>query len=409
MVRNIKLIFILLSAVLFAGCSIKEKTTVYEIPSATNNIITYLTPTPISTPSPEPEPTPEPNLKATILSAGDVIMHDNVIKSGKVNDDLYDYNSIFSKIKPYVDEADFSLISFEGVTLDSDKSYKGFPLFNSPPAIISAIANTGFNMVNTGNNHSLDKGLKGLHETRNIIKEQNMQVIGTFNDVAEPRYKIRDLNGIKVGFLSYTYGCNMNENRLTQEEREAHLSLIDNDKIKTEIQTLSPNVDLVVVLMHWGVEYRKEPTNEQKKLADNLFLWGADIVFGSHPHVVEPSEIREVDGEIKYLIYGMGNFLSNQIGGDNPNERNNDYTEDGMMISIEIEKNIETGKTSLISVKHIPTWVYRYTKNNIYQYSIYPILSLEQIDLDVSDSKLAEKLKNSYNRTMKMVQDYPSE
>jgi poly-gamma-glutamate synthesis protein (capsule biosynthesis protein) len=105
----------------------------------------------------------------------------------------------------------------------------------------------------------------------------------------------------------------------------------------------------------------------------------------------------------------MGNFLSNQIGGDNPNERNNDYTEDGMMISIEIEKNIETGKTSLISVKHIPTWVYRYTKNNIYQYSIYPILSLEQIDLDVSDSKLAEKLKNSYNRTMKMVQDYPSE
>ena len=123
MVRNIKLIFILLSAVLFAGCSIKEKTTVYEIPSATNNIITYLTPTPISTPSPEPEPTPEPNLKATILSAGDVIMHDNVIKSGKVNDDLYDYNSIFSKIKPYVDEADFSLISFEGVTLDSDKSY----------------------------------------------------------------------------------------------------------------------------------------------------------------------------------------------------------------------------------------------------------------------------------------------
>ncbi len=399
MVRNGLLILVFLIAMLLTGCNtVNDAPAVYEL-SAGINKITYE----------DFEPTPAPNLRATILSAGDVIMHDNVIKAGKISDNNYDYNKIFSKIKPYIQEADISLISFEGVVLDSDKNYSGYPLFNSPPAIISAISNVGFDMVNNGNNHCLDKGLKGLIETRNIIKEQNMQVIGTFNDAAECRYKIRDLNGIKVGFLSYAYGCNMNENRLTQEERDAHLSLTDIERIKNEIQTLSPNVDLVVVLMHWGVEYRKEPTNEQKKLADDLFSWGADIVFGSHPHVVEPSEIREVDGEIKYLIYGMGNFLSNQIGGNNPNERNNDFTEDGMLISVEIEKNNDTGKTSLISVHHIPTWVYRYTENDKYQYTIYPIPSLEQIDSEVADSKLAEKLKNSYNRTIKMVQNYPSD
>ncbi|NLY17690.1 MAG: CapA family protein [Clostridiaceae bacterium] len=405
MFRNGKLIFIFLLAVILAGCSmVKDSPAVYELSSKVSKI-SYVTPVPIST----PPPAIPGKLKATILSAGDVIMHDNVIKSGKKGEDIYDYNSIFSKIKPYVQEADFSIISFEGVALDSDKNYSGYPLFNSPPAIISAISNTGFDMVNMGNNHCLDKGLKGLLETRNIIKEQNMQVIGTFGDAAESRYKIRDLNGIKVGFLSYTYGCNMNENRLSKEECDTHLSLIDNEKIETEIKTLSPKVDLVIVLMHWGVEYRKEPTSEQKKLADNMFSWGVDIILGSHPHVIEPSEIRETDEKIKYVIYSMGNFLSNQIGGNNPNERNNDYTEDGMMILIEVEKDTETAKTSIVSIKHIPTWVYRYTENNIYQYIIYPVLSTEQIESEEIDPVLAEKLKNSYNRTMKMVQDYPVE
>jgi len=405
MVRKNKLIFILLSAILLTGCSmVKDAPAAYELSSAIKKM-SYVTPVPISTPSPEPLT----KLKASILSAGDVVMHDNVIKSGNKGEDFYNYDSIFNKIKPFVQEADFSIISFEGAVLDSDKSYTGYPIFNAPPAIISAISNAGFDMVNTGNNHCLDKGLNGLLETRSIIKKQNMQVIGTFGDAAESRYKIRDLNGIKVGFLSYTYGCNMNENRLSKEERDIHLSLIDNEKIKTEIQTLSPKVDLVIVLMHWGIEYRKEPTNDQKKLADNLFSWGADIVLGSHPHVVVPSEIRKADGEIKYIVYGMGNFLSNQIGGKNPNERNNDYTEDGMMITIEIEKDIEAGKTSIVSVKHIPTWVYRYTKDDVYQYNIYPVPSIEQIETEVIDPELAEKLKNSYNRTMKMVQDYPSE
>lgn len=405
MIRYGKLFFVLLITLLLAGCSmVNDSPVVYELSSRVNKII-YVTPVPISTPSPEPAQ----KLKASILSAGDVIMHDNVIKSGKKGENEYDYNSIFDKIKPFVQEADFSIISFEGAALDSDKNYSGYPIFNAPPAIISAISNSGFDMVNTGNNHCLDKGLKGLLETRSIIKEQNMQVIGTFGDAAESRYKIRDLNGIKVGFLSYTYGCNMNENRLSKEERDIHLSLMDNEIIKTEIQTLSPKVDLVVVLMHWGVEYRKEPTNEQKKLADNLFSWGADIVLGSHPHVIEPSEIREIDGEIKYIVYGMGNFLSNQIGGNNPNERNNDYTEDGMMIHIEIEKDIRTEKTSIVSVKHIPTWVYRYTENNIFQYIIYPVPSIEQIESEEIEPELAQKLKNSYNRTIKMVQDYPYE
>ena len=106
---------------------------------------------------------------------------------------------------------------------------------------------------------------------KKYYQAENMQVIGTFNDFTEPRHKIQDLNGIKVGILSYTYGCNMNENRLTEEERNKHLSLIDKDKIQNEIEVLSPLVDLVVVLMHWGTEYRLDQSKEQMELADLIF------------------------------------------------------------------------------------------------------------------------------------------
>jgi hypothetical protein len=403
---------LLVILIVFGGCSNKNTKPTSGVASVVSAFfspadIADPSPTLVPTPSPIPTPSPVPLISATILFAGDVIMHERVIKSGEVSDGLYDYRDIFEQVKPFVEQADFSVISFEGAVMEGDRNYTGYPLFNAPPAIMSAFAYTGFDMVNTGNNHCLDRKLKGLLESRNIIKQEKMQVIGTFQDAAEPRHKIQDLNGIKVGFLSYTYGCNMNENLLSQEEQDAHLSLINKEKIKNEIEALSPRVDIVVALMHWGVEYRRTPTTQQKQLANDMFSWGADIIIGSHPHVVEPSEIREEDGEIKYVIYSMGNFLSNQIGGNNPNERNNDYTEDGMMIQITIEKDTKTEKTSIISVKHIPTWVYRYRDDGKYKYTIYPIPSADDSVFDGLDKKLAEKLCNSYNRTIKMVQDYP--
>lgn len=395
--------FIVILLIIFtcAGCGAKE-----DLP-VDADIITSVPSTPTPFPTTIPTPTPVPVLTATLLSAGDVILHDKVIRSGKVSDDEYDYRSIFNEVKPYIEAADFSIISYEGVVMDSDRNYTGYPLFNAPPAIMTAIAYAGFDMVNQANNHCLDRKLKGLLESRSIIKRENLQVIGTYQDAAEPRYKIQDLNGIKVGFLAYTYGCNGNEAALTKEEKSAHLSLIDRNRIRADIEALDPRVDFVVMLMHWGVEYRKTATEDQKKLAQDMFSWGADIILGSHPHVVEPSEIHEINGEIKYVVYGMGNYLSNQIGGNNPTERSNEYTEDGMMIRLTLKKDMSTGKASLVEVKHIPTWVYRIQEGNAYKYTIYPIPSVEESVFEGMDEALAEKLRASYGRTIKQVKDYP--
>jgi len=410
-IRKITCCFVILCSFL-SCCSITEHTPVIESSVMTNTVTTTpglsVSPTPSPTPVPSPVPTPIPEpARATILAAGDVIMHDNVIRSGRNNEGNYSYNYIFDRIKPFVEKADFAVVSFEGVALETDRNYTGYPLFNAPPAIISAFSYAGFDMVNTGNNHCLDRGLKGLLETRDIIRRNNMQVIGTYSDASEPRHIIQDINGIKIGFLSYTYSCNMNENRLTDEEKKIHLSLIDKNKIKSEIETLLPLVDLTVVFMHWGVEYRVEPTEEQKKLAEFMFQAGADIILGSHPHVIEQSEIHETEDGIKYVIYSMGNFLSNQIPGSKPNIRNNDLTRESVMVSIVIEKDPVSEKTRIISVKHIPAWVYRYTENNIYKYSIIPIPSPDGEIFAEADDRLSEKLISSYKRTMEKMQDYP--
>ncbi|MBP7175518.1 MAG: CapA family protein [Thermoclostridium sp.] len=399
MIKQKVIIVILLIVTVFSGCGVQN-----AVPDQVDINVE-----PTAVPTAAPTPTPMPIITASILSAGDVIMHGSVFKSGATDDGTYDYRYIFDKVKPYIDDADFSLVSFEGVVMETDKNYTGYPLFNAPPAIMSAFADTGFDMVNQANNHSLDRKLKGLIESRNLIKQENMQVIGTYENAAEPRFRIQNLNGIKVGFLAYTYGCNLNENALTEEQRSAHLSLINTDKMKTEIEALSPQVDFVIVMMHWGLEYRKQASSEQQQLAADLFSWGADIILGSHPHVVQPSEVLEVNGETKYVNYAMGNFLSNQIKGTIDDKNINEFTEDGMMVNLTLQKDLETGKASLVKVKHIPTWVYRYTVNGVYKYSICPVPSAEDSVFEDMDAKLAGMLQASYSRTMALVEDYAEE
>lgn len=399
MIKQKVIIVILLIVTVFSGCGVQN-----AVPDQVDINVE-----PTAVPTAAPTPTPMPIVTASILSAGDVIMHGSVFKSGATDDGTYDYRYIFDKVKPYIDDADFSLVSFEGVVMETDKNYTGYPLFNAPPAIMSAFADTGFDMVNQANNHSLDRKLKGLIESRNLIKQENMQVIGTYENAAEPRFRIQNLNGIKVGFLAYTYGCNLNENALTEEQRSAHLSLINTDKMKTEIEALSPQVDFVIVMMHWGLEYRKQASSEQQQLAADLFSWGADIILGSHPHVVQPSEVLEVNGETKYVNYAMGNFLSNQIKGTIDDKNINEFTEDGMMVNLTLQKDLETGKASLVKVKHIPTWVYRYTVNGVYKYSICPVPSAEDSVFEDMDAKLAGMLQASYSRTMALVEDYAEE
>ncbi|NLU31658.1 MAG: CapA family protein [Clostridiaceae bacterium] len=367
-------------------------------------------PSPETTPVPTPEPTPEPPKTAVLMSAGDCVLHKLFQDSAYIpGEGRYDFYSIFSPIEKYLAESDVSIISFESAATNNRKDYTGYPLFNCPPEIFDTFKAVGFDIVNNSNNHQLDRKLTGMFETRDNIKSRGLDVLGVY-DGEEQRYLVKEVNGIRIGIMAYTYSCNMNELALTEEQRYKHLALIDRERIQKELADMEENVDVSVVCMHWGVEYRQQPTEEQKQLARDMISWGADVILGSHPHVVEPSEMIEHNGEQKYVIYSMGNFVSNQRRGASGYPlTNKERAEDSMLVKVVFEKNSETGKTIIKEVTHIPTWLWRYNENGIYRFRIIPVPYKDFYqDNEYSDDVLSEAYQ-SYDRTMSLVKDYRHE
>lgn len=375
-----------------------EKESLSPSPSATPSIV----PTPESTPEPEP-------VTATIVSAGDCVLHKLFQESALIGDDKYDFYPIFEAIKPYTEPASYSLISFESASTNKRNDYTGYPLFNCPPEIFDAFKKVGLDMVNNSNNHQLDRKLSGMFETRDNIQKAGLEVAGIY-DGEEPRYLIKDLNGIKVVIMAYTYSCNMNELALTEEQRYNHLSLIDEERMKKEITEMEEKADVTVIAMHWGVEYTQNPNDSQKRLARDMISWGADVILGSHPHVVQPSEIISHEGEDKYVIYSMGNFVSNQRrGASGYPKTHKELCEDSMLVHIEFLKDPKTGKTVIQKVDHIPTWLWRYSENNRYKFKVIPVPELDYYKNGEYPEEALYEAYESYKRTMSLVTDYVRE
>ncbi|NLM72991.1 MAG: CapA family protein [Clostridiaceae bacterium] len=375
-----------------------EKESLSPSPSATPSIV----PTPESTPEPEP-------VTATIVSAGDCVLHKLFQESALIGDDKYDFYPIFEAIKPYTEPASYSLISFESASTNKRNDYTGYPLFNCPPEIFDAFKKVGLDMVNNSNNHQLDRKLSGMFETRDNIQKAGLEVAGIY-DGEEPRYLIKDLNGIKVAIMAYTYSCNMNELALTEEQRYNHLSLIDEERMKKEITEMEEKADVTVIAMHWGVEYTQKPNDSQKRLARDMISWGADVILGSHPHVVQPSEIISHEGEDKYVIYSMGNFVSNQRrGASGYPKTHKELCEDSMLVHIEFLKDPKTGKTVIQKVDHIPTWLWRYSENNRYKFKVIPVPELDYYKNGEYPEEALYEAYESYKRTMSLVTDYVRE
>jgi poly-gamma-glutamate capsule biosynthesis protein CapA/YwtB (metallophosphatase superfamily) len=358
--------------------------------------------TPALTPTPRPEP-----LTATLISAGDCVPHLTFQKSGIIPGvDRYDFTDVFSDLKPFNDNADYSLISFESAATNNRKDYTNYPLFNCPPEIFDAFYLAGFDLVNCSNNHQLDRRLNGMLETRDNIKNAGMEILGIYEG-EEPRYLVKDLNGIKVALMAYTYGCNLNEAALTPEQQKNHLALIDEKRMEQEIKEMEANADVSVVAMHWGVEYTQKPTPYQEELAKKMISWGADVILGSHPHVVQPTEIIEFNGEDKYVIYSMGNFISNQRrGASGYPKTHKELCEDSMLVCVEFIKDPESEKTVINSVKHIPTWLWRYPHNNGFKFKVIPVPEIGWYKNGEYPEEVLTEAYESYNRTMKLVSDY---
>lgn len=344
-----------------------------------------------------------PKIESTIVAVGDIMFHTPQIK-GAYNSETgeYDFNFVFEEIAKYIENADLAIGNFETVTAGNAYKYSGFPRFNSPKSTVAALKNAGFDILSTANNHSLDRGKEGIIKTIEAINEQDIKNVGTYKEPTED-ILIEDINGIQAAVLSYTYGCNGLEVLLSEEELSYMVNIIDEDKIKNDIEKADESqVDMTIVVMHWGNEYQREPSQYQIDLAYKMIEWGADIILGSHPHVIQKSEIVKHDGEDKFIIYSMGNFISNQRR-ETLNIRNRQYTEDGVIVKLTLEKDFEIEKTRIKDVEFIPTWVYRYGENGVYKHVILPTIDYLSEENDNINMEVLNRVEESYNNTIDIL------
>ena len=313
----------------------------------------------------------EQETSARIMANGDLLYHDIVYISAKKADGTYDFHENFEYVKPWLKQADLVLGDFEG-TVNKDHYLAGYPLFNAPGEVMDAIKDAGYQVLDLAHNHILDSQIEGVISTADAIEKAGMTPVGVYTH--EPRDKapivIKEVNGIKVAILAYSYGFNGIEQNISKEDYNRYLSDLDEDKMKAEIERAEKEADITVIMPQMGVEYQIEPTEEQKKLYHKMIDWGADIIFGGHPHVVEPAETVEKDGDKKLIIYSMGNFISNQRIETMQDVETAKWTERGVLMDVTIKK--KSGKTTIETAKAYPTWVSRTPKGG-YSPEGYPL------------------------------------
>jgi poly-gamma-glutamate synthesis protein (capsule biosynthesis protein) len=248
----------------------------------------------------------------TLAAAGDNLLHENLIRRDPKTGAYY-FTAYYDEIKPFIEPADIAFINQETLLAGEQYGFSGYPRFNTPQEAGAALAAAGFDVVNHATNHIMDKGEGAVFATMDFwdaLPGVSRLGIHRSREDRETRKVIIEKNNITVGFLAYTYGTN---GIPVPKDKPYLVSLINEEIMEEEIAALRPLCDILVVSMHWGEEYRSEPTGEQKRLARFLAALEVDLILGHHPHVLEPYEyLDRPNGGKTLCFYSLGNFLSGQ-------------------------------------------------------------------------------------------------
>lgn len=365
---------------------------------------------PISTPQDPNDNTPRVISTAKIGSTGDAIMHDSVLWT--VEDKNYDFSGIFATAKPYYSAYDMMVINLE-VTFGTNTNYKGYPSFNSPDTLADALKGAGVDMLLTANNHSYDNGHSGFANTIAQIKKRNLAFIGT-KESGDKAYRVVDINGIKVGFVCFTYSgvsggsktlnghvMNSEDGKNTNTFTYGNIEGFKNNAKNIFEDMKKDGADATVIYMHWGDEYAAKPNKNQKNMAQAICDIGYDAIIGSHPHVIQEIEnLKNADGKETVCIYSLGNSISNQRKEIMSEDNHSGHTEDGVVFELTFNKYSD-GTVKLDDVNALPTWVDMRTENGEKSYNIIPLdLNKNWTSFNISSMTDA---KASYNRTLKRI------
>lgn len=259
-------------------------------------------------PLPEPEPEPEP-VTLRLTAVGDDLLHNTLSMDSEQDDGSYCFDPLYAHIADIIAGSDIAFINQEVMLTGQVSAY---PNLAAPAEVADALIKVGFNVINLATNHSLDKGVKGLEACLENVHARPFEgILGAFRTEEEAaQLCILEKQGVRFGFLSYTYG--LNGYRLP-EGKGYMIALIDEEKMEADLAAIRPLCDYLVVSMHWGNEYQHTQNQYQEQLAQLLCDGGADLIIGTHPHVLQPVEWIESDTGHKTLCaYSLGNFISGQ-------------------------------------------------------------------------------------------------
>lgn len=264
--------------------------------------------------------------RVTLLFVGDLMQHQAQINAARTSNGKYDYSPCFSLVKEQISKADLAIANLE-VTLGGEP-YRGYPTFSAPDEFLKAVKDAGFDILLTANNHCLDRGKKGLERTILMLDSLSIPYAGTYRNVSERKKRyplfIRK-NGFCIALLNYTYGTNG-----IKVSSPNIVNYIDKEIILQDIRSAkSKNPDAIIACMHWGEEYHSLPNQEQRELADWLLQQGVTHIIGSHPHVIQPMELRTDSLQQHVIVYSLGNFISNMSA---------ENTDGGLIFTLQLEK-----------------------------------------------------------------------
>jgi poly-gamma-glutamate synthesis protein (capsule biosynthesis protein) len=325
---------------------------------------------------------PETPVSLRILCAGDVMVHEPQLAAQRDSaTGEYDFSNNFQYVQPYVSGADLALCNLE--TTFGGEPYKGYPCFSSPDRLAEALAGAGFDAVFTSNNHMLDTGAAGLRRTLEVAGAAGLGTTGSCPEGGK-NYLVVSRSGVNIGLVSFTYESPRAGGRRTlngiyipdallpfvnsfgYEELDADLAAVE-----TAIGAArADGAELVVCYFHWGNEYQRKPNAYQEHIASRAAIAGADIIFASHPHVLQGMDfLTPGPGRTVPVFYSMGNFISNQR-----TETTGDvYTEQGMMAVVDLRFLKSRGAVVRMDAKVLPTWVDKYRSGGKDVYAIVPL------------------------------------
>lgn len=328
--------------------------------------------------------------RITLLFAGDLMQHQAQIDAART-DAGYDYSDCFRFVKEEISRADVAIGNLE-VTLGG-KPYSGYPAFSAPDEYLSAIRDAGFDILITANNHCLDRSKNGLERTILTLDSLRIPHAGTYAtpEIRQQRYPLFiEQNSFRIALLNYTYGTNG-----IQVTPPNVVNYIDKDIMANDIEIAkAQHPDAIIACMHWGEEYQSLPNKNQTELTEWLLNQGVTHIIGSHPHVVQPMELRtdSLTGDQHVILYSLGNFISNMSAR---------RTDGGLLFKLELEKD---STTRIANYGYSLVWTSRPVLSRKKNHILYPVnfpidsLSIEErnrLRIFTDDSR---KLFSKYNK-----------